>query len=482
MAAVAMWAMACGGPSPSVWTSASSEDDGERPGTGSDDGPSESGDSDAELDTGSDVHTSRGIATTGGRGSTSGSGTTTSPWSTTSGSGGKDTEVADDGTSGTSGGTTDTGDGASADETTGPVRESPPPLHGERYPFPQNIDYPYGVRSSEIDSDHVRRWYDDWSQKYLQACNDNLRPGVDPLSTSLVEAQGFAMIAAAYMGDKPVLDRLYGYYQAKLTQAGCGLMGWKNNCGGFEDQGSATDGDIDVASGLLVAHWQWPNDGYDEKARAVLSALKRVIVDCGGTLALHPGCSGGRPWGGCDETDASYYSPAFFRHFAELTGDDTWAKLADDTHVIRDAAAHPSTGLVPDWQSVGGRAGAGSRKGYYSFDAIRVPFKHGLDYLWHGNERARAWCEKISSWAHGVGVGNIRDGYYLDGGVEGRNHNLATVGSLAVCAMANTQEIADAFVAESVRLRDDFWYSGYLGNLYLLAISGNMWTPEIVGH
>lgn len=49
---------------------------------------------------------------------------------------------------------------------------------------------------------------------------------------------------------------------------------------------------------------------------------------------------------------------------------------------------------------------------------------------------------------------------------------------MAVCSLANSREIADAFVAESVRMRDDFWYSAYLGNLYLLAMSGNMWTPD----
>ena len=76
---------------------------------------------------------------------------------------------------------------------------------------------------------------------------------------------------------------------------------------------------------------------------------------------------------------------------------------------------------------------------------------------------------------------NIVDGYQLDGRQAGQHHNLAAVGSLAVCAMANTQTITDAFIAESVKLRDDYWYSGYLGNLYLLAMSGNMWTPEIVG-
>lgn len=360
-----------------------------------------------------------------------------------------------------------------------PVPGSPAPRHGERYPFPQNAGYPYGTSSERISAEHVRAWYDSWSVKYLQQCDDSLRPGVDPLSRSLVEAQGFAMVAAAYMGDKPTFDRLYAFYERKLTAYGCGLMGWDNTCEGFTDQGAATDGDIDVASGLIVAHWQWPNDGYDARARAVISNLRRMIVDCNGTYALYPGCAFEAPWGGCDETDASYYSPAFFRYFAQFSGDEAWVKLADDSHVVRDAAAHPVTGLVPDWQSVAGRPGAGERKDFYSFDAIRTPYKHGLDYLFHGNTAARDWCIKLTSWAHeNIGAENLVDGYELDGTPVGEHHNLAVVGAMAVCSLANTRQIADAFVAESVRMRDDFWYSAYLGNLYLLAMSGNMWTPD----
>jgi endoglucanase len=206
-----------------------------------------------------------------------------------------------------------------------------------------------------------------------------------------------------------------------------------------------------------------------------------VILDCSGKWAVYPGCSGGRPWGGCNETDISYYTPAFFRYFAEISGDTAWSKLADDTQKIRDAAANASTGLVPDWQSVSGSAGSGSRSGNFAFDAIRAPYKQCLDYLWHGTPEALAWCKKISSWANGVGVTSIKDGYSLSGSSTSSNHNLAVVGSLAIAAMANTQEIADAFVAESAKMRDDYWYSSYLGNLYLLAMSGNMWNPDILG-
>lgn len=354
---------------------------------------------------------------------------------------------------------------------------------GPKYPFPQNVVYPYGVMTKAVTNEFVKNWYDNWKKKYLQTCTGSIRPGVDPLSKSLVEAMGFSMVAVAYMGDKETFDGLYNYYKSKQNSYGCGLMGWKvNGCDNFEDRGAATDGDIDVACALIVAHWQWPNDGYDEKAKSLITTLKKMILTCSGKLTVYPGCSGGRPWGGCNETDISYYTPAFFRYFAKISGDESWTKLADDTHLIRDAAANSTTGLVPDWQSVSGTAGAGSRKGYFSFDAIRAPYKQSMDFIWHGNKSAETWAKKLTTWAYGYGVSKIVDGFQLNGTPAGSSHNMASVGSMAVAAMANTQEVVDAFGKEVIKLRDDYWYSGYLGNLYLLALSGNMWTPEIIAN
>jgi endo-1,4-beta-D-glucanase Y len=307
-------------------------------------------------------------------------------------------------------------------------------------------------------------------------------PDADYSSSSKVEVQGFAMVAVAYMGEKDVFDKLYKYYKSKTGNGACGLMAWKTNCGGVEDGGGATDGDVDIASALVIADWQWPGQGYDEKAIQVINVLKNnMVLGCGDKLALYPGCSAGNfIWGGCNETDISYYSPAFFRYFAKLTGDEDWNKLAEDSHTIRDAAANSNTGLVPDWQSVSGNAGAMGRSGNFGYDAVRVPYKHCLDYLFHGNEKARAWCEKISNWANSVGAQDIRDGYGLSGNSTSYNHNMTAVGTFAVAASANTQAVVDAFVAETVKMRDDHWYGSYLGTLYLLAISGNMWVPSIV--
>ncbi len=433
--------------------------------TGSATGGSTTTGGDGGLTTGNSTSSGGGLGTSTGGGTSSG-GSLGSSGGEASSSGGDN---------GSAGGGSSTGG-----QNSGTGGAPPEPWQGEKYPFPQNVTYPHGVKSSKVDNQFIKDWYDNWSSKYLASCGAGVRPKTDPESESKVEAVGFAMMAAAYMGDRASVDALYTFYRSKVSN--CGLMGWSVTCDSFLDSGAATDGDIDTAIGLLVAHWQWPDADYGDKAKRVIGDLKQMIVDCGGTSTLYPGCGGGGKWGGCGTTDVSYYQPAFFRYFAELTGDSAWSKLADDSHVIRDRGADQNTGLVPDWQSAeGGPPQDSGRKHYYSFDAVRTPFKHAMDYLWNGNASAGAWCKKITNWAYNsVGVENIVDGYQLNGTPEGGYHNMVVVGSLAVCSLANTQEVADAFVAESAKMKDDYWYGGFLGNLYLLAMSGNMWNPDIV--
>ena len=65
---------------------------------------------------------------------------------------------------------------------------------GARYPFPQNVDYHYGVQSTEVGHEHVAEWYQDWRGKYLKDCNGGLMPETDYNGSSKVEAHGWSMI------------------------------------------------------------------------------------------------------------------------------------------------------------------------------------------------------------------------------------------------------------------------------------------------
>ena len=352
-------------------------------------------------------------------------------------------------------------------------------------PFPQDIKYPFGFIPGTITYEEALNTYNKWKEHYLVECNDGYRVTCEGFDETRVEAIGFGMILTAYFGDKKEFDGLYHFYKSKRTENANNMMAWNVSCDGINDPGSATDGDIDVAFSLVVAYNQWGGD-YLKDAKDVIQIIKNsVIITCDSLLVLAPGYSlvsdEGPVWGGCDLTDIQYYTPAFFRIFAKVSGDNDWNKLANDTYTLLYAAANPETGLVPDWQSASGLPGGNSaRFSFYRYDACRVPWRIAMDYLWNGNKKAGNWCTKVSDWANSIGPANIRDGYNLDGTENNQGyHNSAFVGGFAVAAMCNNQKVADAFGTEltSDQLGDDHWFAMCTRSLYLLAITGNFWKP-----
>lgn len=348
-------------------------------------------------------------------------------------------------------------------------------ITAQEYKFPQNLKYPYGYMPSTFSTENFEKWYSRYkASNLLPSCNGGIAVSTD--NGVKVEAMGWAMIIAAYMGDKTTFDGLYKFYKSKIQSHG--MMAWLCSCGGVTDPGSASDGDLDVAFSLLVATWQW-GDEYEEEASKTIKTVKKLITSCSGTSVIVGGYSGNMPYGGCNKTDISYYTPAFFREFAKFTKDTAWSKLADDTYTVLNNAANDNTGLVPDWHTWKGAQVPGSNF-YYGFDACRVPWRMALDYLWNGNEEARKWCVTISNWANKIGPKNIKDGYNLDGSTRGSWHNMSYVGSFAVAAMCNNQEVSDAFGKEIASMGyDSYWYHAFLGNCYMLTLSGNMWRPGL---
>ena len=228
-------------------------------------------------------------------------------------------------------------------------------------------------------------------------------------------------------------------------------MAWEVTCDGITDPGSATDGDIDVAFSLIVAHNQW-GENYLEEAKDILSILKEYyFVECGrGYYIMKPG-----GWfGGCNLTDISYYSPGYFNVFAEVTGDSFWETVANHTYVLLNNTANDSTGLVPDWQTSDGVPTTSGRTNYYKYDASRTPWRMSLDYLWNGSSAAKEWCTKITNFAASIGPSRIVDGYDLDGTPHGQYNNSAFVGGFAVGAMCNSQEITDDFARRLLQLNN----------------------------
>jgi endo-1,4-beta-D-glucanase Y len=350
-------------------------------------------------------------------------------------------------------------------------------VSAQKHPFPTTFKPPYGFVPTTVDMAWVKSEYDKWLKGALTTCsNGGLFITTD--GGYKVEAIGFAAFIFAYMGDSARFAATYNFYKANLTTSAGGMMGWQGGCGGPSASGGATDGDVDVALGLIVASWQWPNAGYLEKAKAVITVLKKMVVNCKRAKGDSVKClTMGYNWGGCSQTDISYYNPAGFREYAKVIGNTEdslmWVKLADDTYTILNASANATSGLVPDRQNVDGAANGG----YSSFgeDACRTPWRITLDYLWNGNEKAKEWCIKVSNHAKSVGIKNIGRS-----GGTGSAHESKFVGGFCIAAMANSQEMVDEFAAEMKNLNDQYnWFTKVLKFCYLITLTGNQWREDL---
>ncbi|MEJ2306103.1 MAG: glycosyl hydrolase family 8 [candidate division WOR-3 bacterium] len=358
-------------------------------------------------------------------------------------------------------------------------------IFGQSRPFPQNADYPYGYATSVISAVDLQVTYERWKKMYLKSCDGMYRVCVGDTLVTISEGIGYGMLITAYYGDKERFDRLFEFYKTKRTEKAYGLMGWRVTCDSIIDPGSATDGDIDVAFALIVAHSQWGGE-YLEEAKNIISILKEhYFVNCNGVYTMKPGGH----WGGCDLTDISYYAPAYFRVFADVMKDPFWDTVADHSYTILHNGVNKSTGLVPDWQSYDGVPGGDPHSGradYYLYDASRTPWRFALDYLWNGNKKAKNWCVKISDFADSIGAANIVDGYDLDGTPRGQYNNGSFVGGFAVGAMCNSRSIVDNFALRLIYLdnagEDNQYFNLSLRCLYELVLTGNFWKPDAGDH
>lgn len=347
----------------------------------------------------------------------------------------------------------------------------------------RKLYYPYGHMPGNIDSRLAKQEYDRWKTELVRSCNGGKRVIADPAAETKVEAIGFGTILSAYANDQATFDGLMAFYESKRTAQAKQMMAWSVTCDGILDPGSATDGDIDVAFANIVAHVQWGGN-YLDKALEIIAIIKdNLLLDCqvngSTTKVLAPGYSNGL-WGGCGMTDIQYYTPGFFRVFAKVTGDPVWDQLADDSYTILNASANPTTGLVPDWQTAAGSPGPGGRADHFGYDACRVPWRMSLDYLWNGNDKAQQWCSKVSDWAYGLGASNIVDGYELDGTPNGVNGlNSSFLGGFTVAMMTNNKLKTEDMTAVFAGLNDSYWFNLNTRILYLFALTGNFWEPEV---
>ena len=388
-------------------------------------------------------------------------------------------------------------------------------------PFPHHTAYASGTilpshKPRTALDQAVRTFYDAWKLAFLRpGCGAGRyyvaldgRPGaVDaqtPLSVS--EGIGLGMLIVPHMAGydpnaQALFDGLYRFFRDHPSQHDPDLMAWRQmgDCASSDDPNSASDGDLNIAYGLLLAHAQWGSDGkvaYRAEALKVLAALRRHVI--------HPATDLVQMGDWVDPAYPLEYEavrtsdlmPLQLRAFNRATGQPAWADSAAASLGLLARLQQnwaPGTGLVPDF-AVGtpaqprpaapGFVGE-PRAGQFAFNACRVPWQTAADYLLDGSAKARAITMRMLTWlqtASGGDIYRIYGGYYLNGApTVGWNHVCFT-GAFGVGAMVDGRfqdllnDIWDDVAITTAGDPADY-YGATLRMVYLLTMSGNLWRP-----
>lgn len=153
------------------------------------------------------------------------------------------------------------------------------------------------------------------------------------------------------------------------------------------DCGAAPDGEEYIAAALLIAAKNFNKPEYKEEAVALLKQMLykdtqgkvRSMFDRERALVRFS------PMEGNDYTDPSYHTLAFYRLYAEATGDAFWERVYKESLAYLKKAVHPLTGLTSDYSEYDGtpkHTDFFPTSECFSGDAWRVALNLALDYNW----------------------------------------------------------------------------------------------------
>jgi endo-1,4-beta-D-glucanase Y len=336
--------------------------------------------------------------------------------------------------------------------------------------------------SAAIGDAEVAAAYSDWKSRYVTSsgAGGNLRvQRTEDGNDTVSEGIGYGMVLSAYLRDRATFDGLWAYAKSHLDERG--LMHWRinasNSVTGFN---AATDGDEDMALGLIVASRVW-GASYGVEARTLIDRILAHEVESGSDV-LKPG----DVWGGSSVTNPSYFAPAYYKVFATFTGNSRWNSVANRCYAIlaniaSQSSGSAATGLVPDWAQASGAPASGMSYDY-RYDAARTPWRLAHDAAWYNDSRANAHLTKLNSFWRGVGIPNIRDGYTLSGGLLGSFHTATFVAMAASGAINATDSVfRSAMWNEAVRVKNNNYFNDSLRAVGLLFMADKMPNPLTMG-
>ncbi|ERP38870.1 glycosyl hydrolase family 8 [Chitinivibrio alkaliphilus] len=386
---------------------------------------------------------------------------------------------------------------------------------GPQRPFPQEVSPEHAIQPDRYTQEEMNEDVIAVYEHYKTFLRESLRTpggyymlaggtniGFDTTAT-VSEAHGYGMIVFALMagydeGAKEYFDGMYQFYRDNPSYVNSYNMAWEIE--GLErergERSSATDGDMDIAYALLLAHRQWGSDGEIDYLQAAQNLITRGLKeDCMSPYTARIMLGDWDQWSDNYHytTRSSDWMTAHLRTYYWATEDAFWLEAVDTVYSIMDAITQnysPQTGLMPDF--VAGRdpypdpdgGGTGEPNSHkYDWNACRVPWRIGMDYVHFESPEAREAAKNMMTWVMektGGDPAEIVGGYHLDGTpIEGRAPTIAFQAPFAVTAMID-EEYQDFLNKSWALMREGKETSVYrtaLNLLSMLVVSGNWWNP-----
>lgn len=378
-------------------------------------------------------------------------------------------------------------------------------VFGQKFPFPMNeqsYKYPYGIVAENPCNEQIQEIFLRWDKTMYRESADGQfgRIRFDSEAYTVSEGIGYGMLIYVYMANETNdfcqdrFDKLYAYY--KKWSDSYGLMHWKIN--GFtsvESYNAATDADLDVALALCLAAKQWgysSSYSYADEAEILLDNIYKKEVGThevnGKLLTLfNPGDSWSSTANACYFTVASVGVYKQTQEYFSFAIQHDWQTVYDDCHTFLELSQ--KNGVWANWNNWDGSLIDRSPYDLTSmdcgWDACRVPWRVGWDYLWFGSESSKRMMAKtiemlearelLEKPAKSSGFKNLDAESYADLTTSVGGGSSAFMGAYA-CALA-TDESQQTYLNgfhEKLLTRDESpYYSPTLQVLYLLATSGN---------
>ncbi|MFF3756390.1 glycosyl hydrolase family 8 [Streptomyces sp. NPDC002185] len=379
------------------------------------------------------------------------------------------------------------------------------PFGSHLRPYAAGTLKPTGTQSA-LDQKVVDH-YDKWKAAFVrQNCGNGWYQIISPDADHpyVAEAQGYGMVITATMAGadpdaKKIFDGLVKWTIDHPSSVNPNLLAAEQDtaCRSVNGGDGATDGDMDVAYGLLLADKQWGSTGtynYRDLALKHIAAIKKDEVNPT-TKLLKLG-----DWSGSGDqyyyiSRTSDWMVDHFRAFRAASGDTTWDSVrgAHQTQISRLQSTYASgTGLLPDFvvdtnttpRPAPGQVLEDAHDGAYWWNACRTPWRIADDAVTSGDATSLAAARKVNGWIKSKTGGDpnkIAVGYKLNGTPISSGSEAAFFAPFAVAAMTDpgSQAWLDALWNKMVATPVDTssYFSASIQLQVMITASGNHWVP-----